>query len=53
MKVDCHVHSVHSNRPQNFVLAKARTGECYTEPRTVYDVCIERGIDLVTITDQT
>lgn len=33
------------------MLAKVKTGECYTEPQTVYDVCCERGMDLVTITD--
>ncbi|MBW2277376.1 MAG: glycosyltransferase [Deltaproteobacteria bacterium] len=44
-------HSVHSNRPATFMLKAVKTGECYTEPNTVYDVCLERGMDLVTITD--
>jgi glycosyltransferase involved in cell wall biosynthesis len=33
------------------MLKAVRTGECYTEPATVYDVCRDRGMDMVTITD--
>lgn len=50
-KIDLHVHSKFSNRPQIYMLSKVKTGECYTEPSTVYEVCKERGMDYVTITD--
>jgi len=51
IKIDLHTHSVRSNRPSTFMLKAVRTGECYTEPGTVYEVCRERGMDMVTITD--
>ncbi len=51
MNIDLHVHSIHSNRPSEFMLKKVQSGECYTEPRDVYDRCIDRGMNLVTITD--
>lgn len=51
LKIDLHAHSVHSNRPSTFMLKAVKTGECYTEPATLYEVCIERGMDMVTITD--
>jgi len=51
LKIDLHAHSVHSNRPSTFMLKAVKTGECYTDPETVYDVCRDRGMDMVTITD--
>ncbi|MCP4677560.1 MAG: glycosyltransferase [Deltaproteobacteria bacterium] len=51
MNIDLHVHSIHSNQPSEFMLQKVQSGECYTEPRDVYDRCLDRGMSLVTITD--
>ncbi len=51
LNIDLHVHSIHSNRPAEFMLQKVNSGECYTQPREVYDRCRARGMDLVTITD--
>ncbi|MCP4199210.1 MAG: glycosyltransferase [Proteobacteria bacterium] len=50
-KIDVHVHSKFSNRPQAFMLSKFKTGECYTEPKTIYYMCKDRDMDWVTITD--
>jgi glycosyltransferase involved in cell wall biosynthesis len=49
--VDLHVHSIRSNSPKEFMLRALQTGECYTQPAMVYQICRERGMDLVTITD--
>lgn len=49
--VDLHVHSVFSNRPKEFMLKAIQTGECYTAPQKVYEICRERGMDMVTLTD--
>ncbi|MFO8073375.1 MAG: glycosyltransferase [Polyangia bacterium] len=51
MKVDLHVHTIYSNRPPAFMLKAVDTGECYTSPKTVYDLARGRGMDLVTISD--
>jgi glycosyltransferase involved in cell wall biosynthesis len=49
--IDLHVHSIVSNRPKEFMLRKVQTGECYTQPEKIYEICRDRGMDLVTITD--
>jgi glycosyltransferase involved in cell wall biosynthesis len=51
LKIDLHTHSVFSNRPTTFMLKAVKTGECYTEPATIYDVCVDRGMDMVTVSD--
>jgi len=51
MKIDLHVHTIHSNRPAEFMLSAVKTGECYTTPKDAYDACLRRGMDMVTITD--
>lgn len=51
MKVDIHVHSIYSNNPTRFLLRTVKAGECYTTPRALYDTCLNRGMDMVTITD--
>jgi glycosyltransferase involved in cell wall biosynthesis len=51
LRVDPHVHSLYSNRPSTFMLKAVKTGECYTEPGTIYEICRDRGMDLVTVTD--
>jgi glycosyltransferase involved in cell wall biosynthesis/predicted metal-dependent phosphoesterase TrpH len=51
LNVDLHVHSIRSNRPKEFMLRAFGSGECYTQPAMLYQICHERGMDLVTITD--
>jgi predicted metal-dependent phosphoesterase TrpH len=51
MKIDLHVHSKYSKLPAQWILRKIGCQECYTEPRHLYKVAKERGMDQVTITD--
>ncbi len=51
MKVDLHVHSRFSRRPSVWVLQKLGCAESYTEPRDLYRIAMDRGMDAVTITD--
>ena len=50
-KADLHVHSKFSNRPTEWVLRKAQAPESFTEPKEIYRLCRERGMDFVTISD--
>lgn len=50
-RADLHVHSRYSDRPTEWVLRRIGAPECYTPPRTVYDVARRRGMDFVTISD--
>jgi glycosyltransferase involved in cell wall biosynthesis len=50
-RCDLHVHSVHSRDSGNFAVRRARLGESYTAPERVYEICIRRGMTLVTISD--
>ena len=50
-KADLHVHSKHSNRPSEWILRQFGAPESFTEPREVYRVCRERGMDFVTLSD--
>jgi glycosyltransferase involved in cell wall biosynthesis len=51
LKADLHVHSRYSSRPSQWFLQKIGCAESYTDPLTVYKIAINRGMDLVTITD--
>lgn len=51
LRADLHVHSKHSKRPSEWVLKKVGCAESYTEPKRLYEIARERGMDLVTITD--
>jgi glycosyltransferase involved in cell wall biosynthesis/predicted metal-dependent phosphoesterase TrpH len=51
MRADLHVHSRFSTDSGNYALRRARLGESYTEPQRVYDVCKQRGMKFVTISD--
>ncbi len=51
LKADLHVHSKYSKRPSEWILRKIGCSESYTEPRKLYDIARDRGMDLVTITD--
>lgn len=51
MKIDLHVHSRYSTRPSQWVLQKLGCQECYTQPKTLYNIAKTRGMSLVTITD--
>jgi glycosyltransferase involved in cell wall biosynthesis len=50
-KADLHVHSKYSTRPSEWVLQKIGCAESYTEPKKLYALAKERGMDFVTITD--
>ena len=51
LKSDLHVHSKHSKRPSEWILRKIGCAESYTEPKRLYEIALDRGMDLVTITD--
>jgi predicted metal-dependent phosphoesterase TrpH len=51
IRADLHVHSIHSERPSEWILKTLGTRESYTQPEHIYRQARERGIDLVTITD--
>lgn len=51
MRIDLHVHSRHSTRPSQWVLQKIGCPESFTEPRAIYRIARERGMDMVTISD--
>ncbi len=50
-RADLHVHSKHSDRPSEWFLRRIGAPESFVEPRELYGVCRERGMDFVTITD--
>jgi glycosyltransferase involved in cell wall biosynthesis len=50
-KADLHVHSCHSKRPSEWILRKIGCAESYTDPFRLYQIAVQRGMDLVTITD--
>lgn len=50
-RADLHVHSKHSNRPTEWILRQVRAPESFTEPREIYRLSRERGMDFVTISD--
>ncbi len=51
MKIDLHVHSKFSSRPSQWILRKMNCPESFVEPETIFRVCREQGMDMVTITD--
>lgn len=51
MKADLHVHSKFSKRPSEWILKKLDCPESFTEPMTVYNICKQKGMTHVTITD--
>ncbi len=51
LKADLHVHSKYSKRPSEWILRKIGCSESYTEPKKLYALAREKGMDLVTITD--
>jgi glycosyltransferase involved in cell wall biosynthesis len=50
-RVDLHVHSKYSDRPSEWLLRRIGAPESFTEPRELYRVCRERGMDFVTVSD--
>jgi glycosyltransferase involved in cell wall biosynthesis len=50
-RVDMHVHSRHSIKPSQWILQKMGCSESYTEPSFIYRRLMNKGMDLVTITD--
>ncbi len=50
-RADLHVHSKHSNRPEEWFLRRIAAPESFTEPLDVYRTCRERGMDFVTLSD--
>ncbi len=51
LSADLHVHSKYSVRPSEWVLQKLGCAESYTEPVDLYKKAMERGMDIVTISD--
>ena len=49
---DLHVHSWHSGRA-DLPLLEHVGRECYSDPSAVYEEATRRGMDVVTLTDQT
>lgn len=50
-RVDAHVHSYASRAPLNWLMASVGASESYTQPDQLYELCKQRGMDLVTISD--
>jgi hypothetical protein len=50
-KADLHVHSKYSVRPSEWILQKLGCAESYTDPVNLYNKAMQRGMDIVTITD--
>ncbi len=50
-RVDLHVHSKHSSRPDEWLLRRIAAPESFTEPLELYRACRSRGMDFVTISD--
>jgi glycosyltransferase involved in cell wall biosynthesis len=51
MRIDLHVHSKFSKRPNQWILKKIGCPESFTEPLQVYQTAKTRGMTHVTITD--
>lgn len=51
MKVDLHVHSKYSQKPNDWFLRQIGSHESYTEPLDLYRIAKSRGMDAVTISD--
>ena len=50
MRCDLHVHSIYSGRA-DLPFLRHVGNECYSEPQAVYERALERGMDLVTLSD--
>lgn len=51
LKADLHCHSIYSEHPADWFLQKLGARESYTDPFYIYDRAIQKGMDLVCITD--
>ncbi|MBS3778952.1 MAG: glycosyltransferase [Desulfovermiculus sp.] len=51
LTADLHVHSKYSKRPSQWILQKIDCPECFSDPKRIYGLAQDRGMDLVTITD--
>jgi len=51
VKIDLHVHSKFSTRPSQWVVQKIGCPESFTDPMRLRDIALERGMNMVTITD--
>ena len=51
MRIDLHVHSMHSRRPSQWILKKTGCPESFTQPLRIYEIARQRGMTHVTITD--
>ena len=50
-RCDLHIHSKYSNRPSEWFLRRIGAPESFAEPREIYRLCREQGMDYVTISD--
>jgi hypothetical protein len=51
MRIDLHVHSMHSRRPSQWILKKTGCPESFTQPLRIYEIAMQRGMTHATITD--
>ena len=51
MKADLHLHSKFSDRAAEWLFRRAGLPDSYSEPRALYEVLRERGMDFITLTD--
>ena len=51
MRIDLHVHSMHSRRPSQWILKKTGCPESFTQPLRIYEIARQRGMTHATITD--
>ena len=50
-RCDLHIHSKYSNRPSEWFLRRIGAPESFADPRAIYRLCREQGMDYVTISD--
>ncbi|MFU8781358.1 MAG: glycosyltransferase, partial [Kiritimatiellia bacterium] len=50
-RCDLHIHSKYSDRPSEWFLRRIGAPESFAEPRELYRLCREQGMDYVTISD--
>ena len=50
-RVDMHVHSKFSDRPNQWILRRVGAPECFTDPQMIYDRAKAAGMNFFTISD--
>ncbi len=52
IRADLHIHSYFSAKSKEWYLKRVGARKSYTDPEQIYQRCLERGMDFVTLTDQ-